>query len=39
MIVNIPAKAETQKRLESWIPARAGYRQLGRNDELAAFET
>jgi hypothetical protein len=28
----IPAKAGIQAFLNTWIPARAGYRQLGRND-------
>ena len=29
----IPAKAGIQAFLNTWIPARASYRQLGRNDE------
>ena len=30
--VVIPAEAGIQTSLNSWIPARASYRQLGRND-------
>src|SRR4029434_8214773 len=32
--VVIPAKAGIQVLIPSWIPARASYRRLGRNDEV-----
>jgi hypothetical protein len=34
----IPAKAGIQPFLNSWIPARASYRQLGRNDDPFPFQ-